>query len=268
MENQNENAGAPLETGEGANPFEPPQPVADWNVGPSFCGAVAYCWARAFDFKSRANRTEYWGWLVGSAFVFSAASVLVELCPEGFWQGTARILLWIVFLASLLPGTAVSIRRARDFGRSWGWAAIFPLWGVLWIVLWSVALNAELIKFPSYAPAASRGFPPFAGFPLGFGLNFFSAVVGLCGCAREWWNGAWGSLLSMKCEILFCSTFFGALVGIALRCWFGLWRGTPGPNRFGDERLTPREAARRRDAAKRAEERGENENFSEKKHKN
>ncbi|MBR2002916.1 MAG: hypothetical protein IJ991_01895 [Thermoguttaceae bacterium] len=34
-------------------------------------------------------------------------------------------------------------------------------------------------------------------------------------------------------------------LGVGLRVFWGLRAGTPGPNRFGAERLTPNEAARR-----------------------
>lgn len=54
------------------NPFATPERVAEsadgWEfadapptVGPSFFGAFWYCLRRSFDFKSRANRTEYFG---------------------------------------------------------------------------------------------------------------------------------------------------------------------------------------------------------------
>ena len=116
------------------NPFATPERVAEsadgWEfadapptVGPSFFGAFWHCLRRPFDFKSRANRTEYFGWLAGLAvalFALGFVAGLGTLVPFAWTLATKGIP--FIFLgaglafglATSVPDAAVWTRRLRD----------------------------------------------------------------------------------------------------------------------------------------------------------
>ena len=87
------------------NPFATPERVAEsadgWEfvdapptVGPSFFGAFWYCLRHMFDFKGRANRTEYFGWLAGLAvalFALGFVAGLGTLIPFAWTRATKGI---------------------------------------------------------------------------------------------------------------------------------------------------------------------------------
>ena len=87
------------------NPFATPERVAEsadgWEfvdapptVGPSFFGAFWYCLRHMFDFKGRANRTEYFGWLAGLAvarFALGFVAGLGPLIPFAWTRATKGI---------------------------------------------------------------------------------------------------------------------------------------------------------------------------------
>ncbi|MBQ6827500.1 MAG: DUF805 domain-containing protein, partial [Thermoguttaceae bacterium] len=143
------------------NPFATPERVAEsadgWEfadapptVGPSFFGAFWYCLRRSFDFKGRANRTEYFGWLAGLAvalFTLGFVAGLGTLVPFAWTLATKGIP--FVFLgaglafglAASVPDFAVWTRRLRDrnVGASWktalgGYVAVLAAGGVAFCI--------------------------------------------------------------------------------------------------------------------------------------
>ena len=66
-------------------------------------------WIRAFDFKGRTSRSEYW-W---TYLAFGIFYVLASLIHNG--------LLGIYIAISLVPIWSISFRRLRDTGKSWQW---------------------------------------------------------------------------------------------------------------------------------------------------
>lgn len=250
------------------NPFATPERVAEsadgWEfadapptVGPSFFGAFWYCLRRPFDFKSRANRTEYFGWLAGlfvALFALGFVAGLGTLVPFAWALATKGIP--FIFLAAGLtfglaasvPDAAVWTRRLRDrnVGASWktalgGYVAILAAAG-------GVAFGAYLFDSRGAAPneitgvvivaAAGATFFLITSSPLGWGATIWA--IGFAVATRI----TTPELAEKTAAMIFIGCA-GVTLGFLIRVLTGLRAGTPGPNRFGAERLTPKEAARR-----------------------
>ena len=78
-------------------------------------------------FSGRARRREYWTYL-GCYLLVYAALLLVDLLDGSFDMETQMGLLTGIFLlATLIPGTAVAVRRLHDSDRSGWWLLLGPL---------------------------------------------------------------------------------------------------------------------------------------------
>lgn len=244
------------------NPFAPPERVAEsadgWEfadapptVGPSFRSAFWYCLRRAFDFKSRANRTEYFGWLAGAfvaLFALGFVAGLGTLVPFAWALATKGIP--FVFLgaglafglASSVPDAAVWTRRLRDrnVGASWktalgGYVAAFAAAGGVAFCVY--LLDRDNGRHEYYAAAMAIGFLA-ATSTVGWGTAIWATGFGVATriTTPEFAETA-TTLIVFGCV--------AATLGILIRVLTGFRVGTPGPNRFGAERLTPKEANRR-----------------------
>ena len=95
-------------------------------------------------FSGRAMRSEFWWWVL-FVILLSIATNLVDgiaLSPLlGYSMfGGPQILSGLVWLALLIPGIAVSVRRLHDVGRSGWWLllCLVPLVGALVLLFWYV----------------------------------------------------------------------------------------------------------------------------------
>lgn len=87
----------------------------------SFGDAVKSCFGKYATFSGRANRSEYWYFVL---FTF--------LC------GIIPFLGYLASLVFLIPGIAVAVRRLHDLGKS-GWNYLFvliPLVGPILLIIW------------------------------------------------------------------------------------------------------------------------------------
>lgn len=77
------------------------------------------------DFSGRANRAEYWLFLLVYLVVIIVAANINSA------------LLVVFFLASIIPHLAVSVRRLHDTNRSGGWIFItlVPFIGDIWFLI-------------------------------------------------------------------------------------------------------------------------------------
>ncbi len=97
------------------------------------------------DFDGRARRSEYWYFtlfnviiIYGLMFLTGGMSLLGGGDSSGIGGGLVGILLIIYFLATVLPGIAVVIRRLHDVGKS-GWMyfiILIPLIGAIMILVY------------------------------------------------------------------------------------------------------------------------------------
>lgn len=250
------------------NPFATPERVAEsadgWEfadapptVGPSFFGAFWYSLRRPFDFNGRANRTEYFGWLAGlwgALFSLGFVAGLGTLIPFAWTLATKGIP--FIFLgaglafglAASVPDAAVWTRRLRDrnVGASWktalgGYVAVLASAG-------GVAFCVYLLDSRDFAPnettsvvlvaAMATAFFLASSSPVGLGTTIWATgfVVATRITTQEFAKTA-APLIVVGCAV--------GTLGILIRVLTGFRVGTPGPNRFGAERLTPKEAKRR-----------------------
>lgn len=86
------------------------------------------------DFNGRARRSEYWYFALFNFLVGFGVGFVDGLLGLGF------LLSIVYFLAALIPGLAVAIRRLHDTNRS-GWyllLAFIPIIGGLILLVWFV----------------------------------------------------------------------------------------------------------------------------------
>lgn len=84
-------------------------------------------------FRGRSNRGEYW-WAVLAVVLVSLPLVVIDgLLAVG---GGLPILATLFALATLVPGTALGVRRLHDIGRSGWWylVVLVPIVGILVLV--------------------------------------------------------------------------------------------------------------------------------------
>ena len=216
--------GTPLTGGEydnvgSANPYDAGAPIAergaayyvdgDATVGPGCWGAVGHCMKNYCNFRGRATRTEYWGWIVVNALVGGVLQMAVAAATLGsgasvYAAETATNAvegLWN--LAVFLPALAVMGRRLHDVG----WSAkqmIGPIaLGIVGLTLLISGVGLENINSGDDV-VASTG----------------TMLVGLA--------------------LIIPTAIWQLVLGVAA----GFVRGTDGPNRFGGRRLNPADVRR------------------------
>ena len=69
-------------------------------------------------FEGRANRTQYWYFVLTEILAFF---ILVDLCVIPFVNIIAGLALLVLWLGLIVPGIAVAVRRLHDTNRSGWW---------------------------------------------------------------------------------------------------------------------------------------------------
>lgn len=107
-----------------------------------FGDAVRTCWRKYGDFDGRAQRSEFWWWILFVTLLQIAASIvltvlLVVFQNAGFLQWLGVLIFMIVVLAVILPSIAVSVRRLHDRDLS-GWWYLLGLvpFGSIVLLVW------------------------------------------------------------------------------------------------------------------------------------
>ena len=101
-----------------------------------FKQALETCLRKKYaDFSGRASRSEYWWFTLGMVIVNVVIQVIANISP------TVGMLLAVVFfLAVIVPGLAVAVRRLHDTGKSGWWLllCLIPLIGGIVILIFCV----------------------------------------------------------------------------------------------------------------------------------
>lgn len=86
----------------------------------SFGGAISACFSKYATFSGRANRSEYWFWVL-FYFIFAIIPMIN----------------FVAVLVFFLPSLAVLVRRLHDTGRSgwWYFIALVPFIGWIWLLV-------------------------------------------------------------------------------------------------------------------------------------
>jgi uncharacterized membrane protein YhaH (DUF805 family) len=92
----------------------------------NFADAVSTVFKKYATFGGRARRSEYW-WFTLFDVIAGVVAEVVDAAAH------TVVLQLVVFLALLLPGLAVTVRRLHDTGRTgwWWWILLVPLAGAI-----------------------------------------------------------------------------------------------------------------------------------------
>ena len=101
--------------------------------------------SKYFDFSGRARRKEYW-----LLFVFISVLALITIIVDtqfGTWDEEIGMGVWgaILLVATLIPGTAVAVRRLHDTDKS-GWLyllILIPLVGSIALLVFFCTKGTE-----------------------------------------------------------------------------------------------------------------------------
>lgn len=110
----------------------------------SFGEAVSTCWKKYGDFDGRAQRPEFWWWILFVTLLQIAASIVLTLLlvifqNAGFLQWLGVLIFMVVLLAVILPSIAVSVRRLHDRDLSGWWYLLgFVPFGNIVLLVWYV----------------------------------------------------------------------------------------------------------------------------------
>jgi len=107
----------------------------------SFSQAVGNGFAQAFDFQSRAARSEYWFWVL-FVFLVNIGGSVVDAGLFGNVDGPVSA---VALLALLIPGLAYAVRRFHDLGRTGWWVLLMlvPVIGQIAVLIWFVQPGDE-----------------------------------------------------------------------------------------------------------------------------
>lgn len=141
-----QNCGAPFSPALGVNVNQGAQVYSepkDYNL---FTAWVSM-WKRAFDFKGRSRRKEYWLAAIANALFYSLAVFIIFILGimiTGTTNSGESALPYIVFafstiyiLAAFIPGLSLAVRRLHDTNQS-GKFLLVALLGIIPIVGWIV----------------------------------------------------------------------------------------------------------------------------------
>jgi uncharacterized membrane protein YhaH (DUF805 family) len=110
----------------------------------SFFEAITAALRNYFNFTGRATRAEYWYWTLPVGIINIVLGVADERLNPGAAFGAFSWITMIVFLATVLPTLAVSIRRLHDIDRT-GW----------WMLLWFTAIGGLVLIYWACRPGAA-----------------------------------------------------------------------------------------------------------------
>lgn len=93
--------------------------------------AYLEAYRRAFDFKGRSTRAEFWLFVLIGTLAVVAASLIDALVLHASWLST------LVSLMQFVPSISVGVRRLHDTGRSGWWylIALVPVIGFIMLVV-------------------------------------------------------------------------------------------------------------------------------------
>jgi uncharacterized membrane protein YhaH (DUF805 family) len=101
----------------------------------NFIEAIQAGFRNYVNFGARASRSEYWWWVLFIIILVIATSLVDMAIAPG---STIQPLTTIAYLATFLPGLAVSIRRLHDTDHSGWWILLgfVPLIGAIVLLVW------------------------------------------------------------------------------------------------------------------------------------
>jgi len=105
--------------------------------------SITTCFSKYVTFRGRAQRSEYW-WFVLFVFLLNIVATVLDIVLFGSPEGMG-LLSAVVALATLLPSISVAVRRLHDIDRTgwWWWIIFVPLIGLIVLIVFFVTKGTE-----------------------------------------------------------------------------------------------------------------------------
>ena len=101
--------------------------------------SISTCFAKFFEFKGRASRSEYWWFILAMTVLSYLLQIVVGItaiknAEEGYF---ASIGMNILFIVIAIPEISAGARRLHDTGKS-GWRQLWALTliGIIPLIIW------------------------------------------------------------------------------------------------------------------------------------
>ena len=94
-------------------------------------------WTKAFDFKGRATRSDFWLAYLANFLVYLLLAILMGVSGELENPGIFTAIYTLYALGQIIPNLSITIRRVRDMGKGWQWIFInlIPIVGAIWFLV-------------------------------------------------------------------------------------------------------------------------------------
>ena len=103
--------------------------------------AFTSAWKRSFDYSGRADRGDYW-WFVLASFL-----ILLALNLVGSFVPFIGVLANLYLIAQIVPHLSLAVRRLRDAGKDWQWIFVgITGIGSLWLLYLHTLPSAALLR--------------------------------------------------------------------------------------------------------------------------
>ena len=110
----------------------------------NFGDSVKSGFNRYFDFSTRSSRSEYWWWVLFNT-IAGYASIFLSGAIVNMGIDAGALLVFVYYIATLIPTIAVAVRRLHDTDRSGWWLliAIVPFIGWILLIIWYVSRGTD-----------------------------------------------------------------------------------------------------------------------------
>ena len=103
--------------------------------------AFTTAWKRSFDYTGRADRGDYWWFVLASFLILLALNLVGSFVP--FIGALANLYL----IAQIVPHLSLAVRRLRDAGKDWQWIFVgITGIGSLWLLYLHTLPSAALLR--------------------------------------------------------------------------------------------------------------------------
>ena len=96
-------------------------------------------WTKAFDFKGRSTRSEFWWAYLANIIIYIVLAIFVGITSYiSEFLGLFFNLIYVLYsLGQIIPSLSICIRRTRDMGKEWPWIFInlIPFVGAIWFIV-------------------------------------------------------------------------------------------------------------------------------------
>ena len=96
-------------------------------------------WTKAFDFKGRSTRSEYWWAYLANTIIYFLLAIFIDIASviDYFLELLFTFIFLLYALGQFIPSISICIRRVRDIGKGWQWIFInlIPFIGSIWFIV-------------------------------------------------------------------------------------------------------------------------------------